>query len=497
MVDLDPVDGFGFKSEREYRECQDAKLRRFLRQQVRAYHPHYKRVIEANGIDIDAIEGVKDLARFPFTLKQDLLATPERPEPGRDYVLQPTADLLKRYATFERKALFLRDRLLGGPDRARLRVEREYRPIFMTATTGRSARPVPFLYTAYDIEILKVAGSRIIQAIAVGTDAKTINLFPYAPHLAFWQVQMAGFAHGVMVIGTGGGRVMGTEGSIQLIERLNAEVIVGVPSYIYHMLRRAARQGARLSAVKRVVLGAEKVPEGLKDKIRATLHELGAKDVLVLGTYGFTEARMAFAESPYVEGGGYCLYPDLGVFEIIDPQTGEVLPDDADGELVYTPLDGRGTVVIRYRTGDLVKGGIRPRFVKELGGWLPVLSSNISRVSNIREMDLKKVKGTLVDLNDLASLLSGMAEIEEWQVEIRKKDNDPYEVDELVITVALREGQVSSLAEFEEKLTEQVKLRCELAPNAIVVKSLDELVASLGLETEMKEKRIVDNRPRR
>jgi phenylacetate-CoA ligase len=491
------VDGYGFKSERDYREYQDAKLRRFLSQQVRAYHPHYKRVFEREKIDVDAIRGVKDLARIPFTSKLDLLATPERPEPGRDFILQPTAELLKRYATFEKKALLLRDRMFGGPEKARLRVEREYRPIFMTATTGRSARPVPFLYTGYDIEILKVAGSRIISTIDVTTEAKTINLFPYAPHLAFWQVQMAGFAHGVMVVGTGGGRVMGTEGSIQLIERLRAEVIVGVPSYIYHMLRRAVRQRANLSAVKRVVLGAEKVPEGLKEKIRSSLEELGASDVIVLGTYGFTEARMAFAESPFVEGGGYCLYPDLGVFEIVDPKTGEVLPDDADGELVYTPIDGRGSIVLRYRTGDLVKGGIRARNVPQLGGWLPILSPNISRVSNIREMDLKKVKGTLVDLNDLAALLSDLAEIEEWQVEIRKKDDDPYEVDELVIAVALREGRVASIDAFRDELTEKVKLRCELAPNAIVVKSLDELVASLGLETEMKEKRIVDLRPRK
>ncbi len=491
------MNGFGFKNERDIRELQDAKLRRFLRQQVAAYHPFYKRVFAEQRIDVDAIQGVADLARIPFTQKSDLLATKDRPEPGRDYILQPTAELLKRYAPFEKKAQLISDRVLGGPDRARLRVEREYRPIFMTATTGRSARPVPFLYTAYDIEILKVAGSRIIEAIAVSSDSKTINLFPYAPHLAFWQVQMAGFAHGVMVVGTGGGRILATEGSIQLIERMKAEVVVGVPSYIYHLLRRAARQGANLSSVKRVVLGAEKVPEGLKDKMRSTLESVGATDVTVLGTYGFTEARMAFAESPYVEGGGYVLYPDLGVFEIVDPTTGEKLPDDADGELVYTPLDGRGTIVIRYRTGDLVKGGIRPRFIKELGGWLPILSPNISRVSNIREMDLKKVKGTLIDLNDLAALLSGLPEIEEWQVEIRKKDGDPYEVDELVISIALRDGKVTSVQGFKDRLAELIQLQCEVQPNEICIKPLDDLVASLGLETEMKEKRIVDLRPKK
>ena len=493
------MNGFGYKSERDLREATDRRLRDYLRTQIAPYHPHYRRLFAEQGIDIEKIEGVRDLPRLPLTSKQDLLPTPDQPERIRDFILQPTAELLRAYAPLHQKAVLLVDKLMGGEERARSRVEREYRPIFMTATTGRSARPTPFLYTLHDIEILKTAGSRILQVIDLAPNAKTINLFPYAPHLAFWQVQMAGFAHGVMVIGTGGGRIMGTEASIQLIERMQAEVIVGVPSFIYHVLRRAKRSGVDLPHVRKVVLGAERVPAGLKQKLSETLGELGARDVKIFGSYGFTEARMAFAESsgdPEGEG-GYHLYPDLGVFEIIDPETGEVLPQDADGELVYTPVDGRGTVVVRYRTGDLVRGGIRLRKVPRLGGYLPVLSNNITRVSNIRRMDLKKVKGTLVNLNDLSSLLSDMAEIEEWQVEIRKKDDDPYEVDQLSIIVALRDGAVSSRAEFLEYLERKVRMTCELHPNEIRVEPLEELIRMLGLETEMKEKRIVDRRPTR
>lgn len=491
------MSGFGYKSVQDLREATDKRLRDFLRNQIAPYHPHYSRVFKAEGIDLEKVNGVADLARLPFTSKADLLPTPEEPERTREFILQPTEQLLKEYAPLHQKAMLVIDRLMGGPERARTRVEREYRPIFMTATTGRSARPTPFLYTLHDIEILKTAGSRIIQVIDIPTAANTINLFPYAPHLAFWQVQMAGFAHGVMVVGTGGGRIMGTEGSIQLIERMKAEVIVGVPSFLYHVLRRAVRAGASLSHIKRVVLGAERVPQGMKQKMQESLEALGARDVKIFGTYGFTEARMAFAESPHDQAGGYHLYPDLGLFEIVDPDTGEVLPDDADGELVYTPLDGRGTVVIRYRTGDLVRGGIRIENVPGLGGYLPILSPDISRVSNIRRMDLKKVKGTLVNLNELSSLLSGMSEIEEWQVEIRKKDNDPYEVDQLIVILALKEGAETVEEEFREFLRKKVQLRCEVQPNEILIESLDQLIKRLGLETEMKEKRIVDRRPRR
>ncbi len=489
--------GFGYSSVREAKQASDRRLRQFLTRQVAAYHPHYRRVFERERIDVRSIRGVADLARIPFTTKLDLLPSPEQPERHREFVLQPTPELLREYLPLTAKLRLGVEALLHGRAAARTRVEREYRPVFLTWTTGRSSRPIPFLYSLHDIELLKTAGERLIDVMDVRPDAKTINLFPYAPHLAFWQVQFAGFAHGVMVVGTGGGKIMGTEGCVQMIERMRAEVVVGVPSYVYHVLRRAERGGVKFPELKRVVLGAERVPDGMKEKLRETIAACGATDVAVFGTYGFTEARMAFSESPHSASGGYHLYPDLGVFEIVDPETGAVLPDDADGELVYTPLDGRGTVVLRYRTGDLVRGGIRYQRIDALGGFLPVLSPEITRVSNIREMNLKKVKGTLINLNELSSVLSGEHEVEEWQVEIRKKDDDPYEVDELAVLVAVKDGAARDEAAFKEALAAKIQLACEIQPNEIRVLPLDDLVARIGLETEMKEKRIVDRRPKK
>ena len=90
------------------------------------------------------------------------------------------------------------------------------------------------------------------------------------------------------------------------------------------------------------------------------LNAQGARNVYIFGTYGFTEARTAWAECPTENhlSSGYHLYPDKEIFEIIDPATGEVKDDDEDGELVYTSLDSRASVMLRYRTGDIVKGGI-------------------------------------------------------------------------------------------------------------------------------------------
>src|SRR6185436_4661317 len=104
---------------------------------------------------------------------------------------------------------------------------------------------------------------------------------------------LAGFKTGCLMVPTGGGKVMGTEGNLRLLERIKPTVIVGTPGFVYHTLRAGNEKGADFSAVRAVTLGAEKVPPGLKHKMIEALRKGGAKEVAILGTYGFTEARMA------------------------------------------------------------------------------------------------------------------------------------------------------------------------------------------------------------
>jgi phenylacetate-coenzyme A ligase PaaK-like adenylate-forming protein len=60
----------------------------------------------------------------------------------------------------------------------------------------------------------------------------------------------------------------------------------------------------------------------------------------------------------WVEPSGYHLYPDLGIVEIVDPETGAPKDDGQSGEIVFTSLDARGSCVLRYRTGDMIEGGL-------------------------------------------------------------------------------------------------------------------------------------------
>ena len=479
----------------EQRAAQGALLQRYVREYLYPFSPYYRALFDEAGVSPDQLRTVDDLRRVPLSRKQDLLPTADDPQRFKKFILQPDAASLKAAWPLRRKLPLLWQKWTQGADAVKRRLRDEFAPSFMTFTTGRSAEPVPFFYSPHDIRNLHDTGARLVDVMGLDPDYRIANVFPYAPHLAFWQVFFAGQATGMMALSTGGGKVMGSAGDLRAVSRLRADALIGVPGYVYHLLRRAVKDGVDLSSTRCVVLGAERVPPGLKDKITALLDEVGAHDVRVFGTYGFTEARMAFAECPTPDNAytGYHLYPDLAVFEVIDPETGEVVPDGEDGELVFTPLHARGSTVFRYRTGDRVRGGLRWEPCPHCGRTVPRISSDLSRESNLKDLQLLKVKGTLVNLEDCAVLLSDMPQVEEWQIELRKKDDDPHEVDELVVHLAVKEGCAED--ETAAQVQERFKSRIEVAPNRVEFLALEPMLAKIGMETEMKEKRFLDARP--
>lgn len=478
------------------RELQNALLARYVREYLYPFHAHYRALFDANGVKPEQIRTVDDLRRVPLTSKIDLLPTADDPQRFRKFVLQPDAAALKQAWPLSRKLPLLINKWLRGKDHVRRKLRREFYPCFMTFTTGRSADPLPFFYSPHDMQLLHETGKRIVDVLAVDSEIRIANLFPYAPHLAFWQVVCAGLETGMMILSTGGGKVMGSAGDLRALTRIKADAILGVPGYVYHLLRRGVADGCDLSNVKCVVLGAERVPPGLKEKIAKMLGEMGASDVKVFGTYGFTEARMAFAECPtgLHESSGYHTYPDLGIFEVIDPKTGDVVPEGDDGELVFTPIAGRASTVFRYRTGDRVRGGLRVDPCPHCGRTVPRISSDLTRESSVKDLQLLKLKGTLVNLEDCASILGGLAEVEEWQIELRKKDDDPLEVDELVVHLALHTGADEDVT--RTRVSEAMRGSIEVSPNKIEFQPLDAMLRRIGMETEIKEKRFVDLRPK-
>ena len=107
-------------------------------------------------------------------------------ENPRAFVLQPTEKQLQSNPAAIARALFM------GRASVKEALEREFRPVMMTATTGRSSDPVPFVYTHYDLDNLALAGTRMMEICDSRKDFRHLNAFPYAPHLAFWQMHYAG-----------------------------------------------------------------------------------------------------------------------------------------------------------------------------------------------------------------------------------------------------------------------------------------------------------------
>lgn len=491
------IDRVMFLPKEKIRDLQNKKLHHFITRRLYPFSPHYRRLFDSRGINPDDIRTADDLRRIPFTSKQDLRDAIEK-DPARgniDFCLQPNEETIKNLLPKTELLRFLLIKILKGKAGLKAGLEREYKPIFLTATSGTTYQPIAFLYSSYDMENLRIYGKRLIEIMGIKKDRTTLNVFPYAPHLAFWQTVFAGFAGNVFVLSTGGGKTIGTEGNLRAILKIKPQFLIGVPSYVYHILKVAREENLDLNFLNRVVLGAGRVPQGFKAKICKLLNEMGASDVRVSGTYGFTEARAAWAEclTDISVSSGYHTYPDKEIFEVIDPDTGEPKGEGEDGELVYSSIDARGTCVLRYRTGDLVKGGISYEPCPHCGRTVPRISNDIVRASNVKNVQFSKIKSSLVNLNDLEHLLDNRDEIDEWQIEITKKNNDPYEVDELILHVCLLCDVDKE--KFSHILNDQVMTAADISFNRINFVAANEIQRRIEIEKSVKAKKIVDKRP--
>lgn len=467
----------------EQRHLQGIFLRKFLREAVVPFSPWYGKIFRDRGLGWQDIGSLEDLDKIPLGSKDDL-------KNPRDFILTPDSDVLRR------RPSTLLSALVRGAAGAKEELEREWRPVLMTSTTGRAAQPVPFFYTQYDLDRLTRSGRRMMEVCRSKPEFRHVNAFPFAPHLAFWQAHHASLGFNTFMISTGGGKAMGTEGNIRLLDRIDPDAIIAMPTFLYHLLQEATAMGCRWRNLKRIVLGGEKVPAGMRQKIVALSEALGSPGVHVMSTYGFTEAKMAFTECLTGHGEsptGFHLYPDMGIVEIIDPATGRRVPDGTPGEIVFTPIDSRGTVVLRYRTGDVTDGGLSYEACPLCGRTCPRITGNISRLSDRHQLNIDKLKGTLVDFGALEHLLDDTRELGAWQLELRKRHDDPLECDEVIVHAVAMDGL--SAEGMRDLVMRRFREKAEFTPNDVVLHSWDEMRRLQGVGIQLKEQKIVDHRP--
>lgn len=467
---------------KKIKEFQDKKIKSFIRYQIAAYHPYYKKLFKKKNIDPYSIKSTDDLIKIPFTQKEDIAPTKEEPKKYVDFILQPDQELIKKHYN---KGKLLAFTLLNSfkKDYLKTKIAQEYKPLHINFTTGRTALSVPILYTALDIEQLRESGRRMFDIFNVNGDETIINAFPYSPHLAFWQAFYAIQACNLLSLQTGGGKIFGTEKILNAVEKMKANILAATPGYAYHLFRKAYEEKRDFSSLKEIIFGGERVPIGLREKIAEYLH----RGVRMLSTYALTEGKVAWPECGH--DSGYHLYPDMEFIEVV--KNNEQVGEGEVGDIVYTSLGWRGSIVLRYRTGDM--GSISYGKCPNCGRTVPRIESKIERKSEFKKFNLTKVKGTLVNLNFFFPYLMGNKNVDEWQVVIKKKRNDPFEVDELILYIAPKKKV--DIAKLKFDIKHQIREELEITPD-IVITSREEILDKLGMETELKEKRIIDLRPK-
>ncbi|MEP6587644.1 MAG: phenylacetate--CoA ligase PaaK [Polaromonas sp.] len=271
--------------------------------------PHYKKKFDDQGVHPDDLKTLADLARFPFTTKTDL----------RDNY--PFG-------------------LFAVP---RTQVARVH------ASSGTTGKPIVVGYTLKDIDTWANLVARSIRA-AGGRAGDTCHIaYGYGLFTGGMGAHYGAERAGCMVIPMSGGQ---TEKQVQLIQDFQPEIIMVTPSYSLVIAEEFERQGIKPEdiSLKIGIFGAEPWGHGMRDEIERKL------GIEAIDIYGLTEVMGPGVACECIESkDGPVIWEDHFYPEIINPDTGEVVADGEEGELVFTSLSKEAMPVIRYRTRDLTR----------------------------------------------------------------------------------------------------------------------------------------------
>ncbi len=303
--ELDPIE---IASLDEIRALQLDRLKWSLRH---AYEnvAMYRERFDTAGVHPDDVNDLSDLAKFPFTYKNDL----------RDHY--PFG-------------------MFAVPEEQIIRVH---------ASSGTTGKPTVVGYTQHDIDVWADLVSRSLRASGVRPGDLVHCAYGYGLFTGGLGAHYGIERLGARVVPMGGGQ---TEKQITLIEDFKPKAIMVTPSYMLNILEayRAAGLDPRATSLQVGIFGAEPWTNSMREEIEQ------AFDMHAVDIYGLSEVMGPGVANECVETkDGLHLWEDHFYPEIIDPQTGAVLPDGSEGELVFTSLTKEGMPMIRYRTRDLTR----------------------------------------------------------------------------------------------------------------------------------------------
>ncbi|MGF6574645.1 phenylacetate-CoA ligase [Paraburkholderia fungorum] len=271
--------------------------------------PVYRRKFDEAGVHPSEVKTLADLARFPFTTKKDL----------RDSY--PFG-------------------MFAVPQEQVSRIH---------ASSGTTGKPTVVGYTARDIDTWANLVARSIRAAGAKRGDKVHVSYGYGLFTGGLGAHYGAERAGLTVIPFGGGQ---TEKQVQLIQDFKPDIIMVTPSYMLSIADELERQGIDPAScsLRLGIFGAEPWTNDMRQAIEKRMG-INAVDI-----YGLSEVMGPGVASECVETkDGPTIWEDHFYPEIIDPDTGEVLPDGELGELVFTSLTKEALPIVRYRTRDLTR----------------------------------------------------------------------------------------------------------------------------------------------
>ena len=414
-------------------EIAALQLRRMKWSLKHAYDnvPHYRQTFDAKGVHPDDLKQLSDLKKFPFTTKQDLRA---------NYPYGMFAVPMDRIVRIH-------------------------------ASSGTTGKPTVVGYTKRDIQTWADVCARSIYASGGRRGMKVHVAFGYGLFTGGLGVHYGAEKLGCPAIPVSGGM---TERQIKLIVDFEPEIIAVTPSYMLAILDEFRAQGVdpAKSSLRIGIFGAEPWTNAMRGEIEQTF------DMHAVDIYGLSEVIGPGVANECVETkDGPHVWEDHFYPEIINPETGAVLPDGETGELVFTSLTKEGMPVVRYRTRDLTR-------------LLPGTARSMRRIEKItgRSDDMMIVRGVNVFPTQIEELILKDERLApHFVIELRREER----LDTMTVKVEARTGSDdSSRAACNRDLAHNIKAligvtaTVETTPPGAIERSLG------------KAKRIIDLRPK-
>ena len=393
--------------------------------------PHYRKAFDAKGVKPGDLKQLSDLALFPFTTKQDL-----RDNYPFGMFAVPRDQIARVHAS--------------------------------SGTTGKAT---VVGYSRADLKVWSQVVARSIRAAGGRPGMKVHVAYGYGLFTGGLGAHYGAEELGCTVIPVSGGM---TERQVQLIVDFEPDIIMVTPSYMLAILDEFRRQGhdPRKTNLKVGIFGAEPWTNAMRLEIEH------AFDMHAVDIYGLSEVMGPGVANECVETkDGLHIWEDHFYPEIIDPISGEPLPDGAAGELVFTTLTKEGMPVIRYRTRDLTR-------------LLPGTARSMRRMEKVtgRSDDMMIIRGVNVFPTQIEEhILKDPALAPHYQVVLTREDRlDAMEILVEAAEHATDADRAASAAALQQRLKGSVGLSCNVT-----------VTLPLGIErSQGKARRVIDKRPK-